>query len=263
MSAGTKLLPWGLFGGVLMAALVLACNGNGGEEPAVIGPLDVSRSCQLLREADAYRYSFEYLIESPEPAEPLGTEDVGDPAFGLPAGSPDFTFGQQVEGSIVNPDSAEMVITTLGTAGGLPLLFVAGREWTMLGGDWIETPSGGVLPFPPTDVCDAIVGDLDASGVVPIREEINGTEALRFRVEQADINPIGKLFGGQTGPTGQTDLLQTHTVQAWIGVKDGRPLRLEAESVGTYPSGRELRLELALEIEDFNDKGISIRPPTE
>ena len=260
MSVGTKLLPWGLFGGILLAALVLACNGNGGGEPTVIGALDVSRSCQLLRDADAYRYSFEYLIDSPEPAEPLGPEDVGDPAFGLPVGAGDFTFGQQVEGSIVNPDSAEMVITTLNIPGNLPLVFIAGREWTNLGGDWIESPSRGVIPFPPTDVCDAIVGDLDLSGVVPSQEEINGIEALRFNVEQANINPIDKLFGGQTGQTG---LLQTHSVQAWIGVKDGRLLRLEAESVGAYPSGRELRFELDLEIEDFNDKGLSIRPPTE
>ncbi len=260
MSVGTKLLPWGLLGGILMAALVLACNGNGGEEPTAIGTLDVSRSCQLLIEADAYRYSFEYLIESPEPAGPLGPEDVGDPAFGLPAGAGDFTFGQQVEGSIVNPDSAEMVITTLTTPGSLPLVFIAGREWTNLGGDWIESPSRGVIPFPPTDVCDAMVGDLDLSGAVPVREEINAIEALRFSVEQADINPIGELFGGQTG---QSELLQTHSVQAWIGAEDGRPLRLEAESVGAYPSGRELRLDLTLEIEDFNDKGISIRPPTE
>ncbi len=263
MSVGTKLLPWGLLGGILMAALVLACNGNGGEEPAVIGTLDVSRSCQLLREADAYRYSFEYLIESPEPAEPLGTADVGDPAFGLPAGAGEFTFGQQIEGSIVNPDSAEMVITTLTTPGILPLVFIADREWTNLGGEWIESPSRGALPFPPTGVCDAIVGDLDLSGAVPSQDEINGIEALRFSVEQADINPIGALFGGPTDQIGETELFQTHSVQAWIGVKDGRPLRLEAESVGAYPSGREVRLELALEIEDFNDKGISIRPPTE
>ena len=260
MSVGTKLLPWGLFGGILLAALVLACNGNGGGEPTVIGALDVSRSCQLLTDADAYRYSFEYLIESPEPAEPLGPADVGDPAFGLPAGAGDFTFGQQVEGSIVNPDSAEMVITTLNTPGSLPLVFIAGREWTNLGGDWIESPSRSAVPFPPTGVCDAIVGDLDLSGVVPSQEEINGTEALRFSVEQADINPIGKLFGGQSG---QTELLQTHTVQAWIGVKDGRPLRLQAESAGAYPSGRELSLGLVLEIKDFNDNDISIKPPTE
>ena len=259
VSVRTNLLPWGLCGGILAAALALACNGgNGDEGPAVIGTPDLSRACQLLIEADAFRYSFEYVIESPKPPEPLETADVGDPAFGFPPGAEDFTFGQQVEGSIINPDSAELVIKTLGTPGELPLVFIAGREWVNLGGDWIESTPPSAVPFPPTDVCDAIVGDLDLSGAVPSQEEISGTEAFRYSVEQADIDPAGRLFGAKTRETG---ILEAYSVQAWIGVKDGRPLRLEAESVGAYPSGRELRVELVLEIRDVNDKDISIEPP--
>lgn len=261
MLGGVRLAPWGLFGATILAALFwLACNGNGGgqESTAVPGP-SASALCQPLADAESFRYEFGYEMESLKPEGPIDTSAVGDPPFALAPDADDFTFFQEVEGSIISPDSADIVSRSSISAIDLPQIFIGNLQWVNLGDIWIESTGSQPMPFPPLSVCDAVLGDLDLGGIAASEEEIDGTDALRYRVEEVELDAAQLLFGAQSGDIGR--LLTTYRVDVWLSADDDLPLRIEASSVGTYPSGRELTIDLTLSVKDVNDGDIVVAPP--
>lgn len=261
MLGGVRSARWGLFGATILAAIIWACNGNGGGQgsTAVPGPT-VSVLCQPLADAESFRYEFGYVLESLKPEGIIDTSAVGDPPFALAPDADDVTFFQEVEGSIVAPNSADIISRTSVSNLDLPQVFIGNRQWVKLGENWIESSGSQPMPAPPLEVCEAVLANLDLGGIEASEEEIDGTDALRYSVAKVELDAGQLLFGSaESGDVGR--LLTTYQVDVWLSADDDLPLRIEATSVGVYPSGRELRVELSFEVKDVNSDDIVVEPP--
>ncbi len=246
---------------VALAMLVIgvACAGGSGggfaESPSA-GPGGGLVACEGLNKVQRYRYTYSFQISSPQPETPLDETQVGTPAFALPPDNPDFEFGQEFEGSVVAPDRIRQLVKNEGQLD-LELVFIGEQSWTYVGdGPWQAT--GPVPPtFPPGQVCNAVLSAPDFEGAVPVTEELNGAASRHFRFEGVEAETAGVLLG-PVSDMGR--LLKVYDVDVWLS-EDGLPVRLETSSEGTYPSGRKMFIELALEIIDVNAKDIEVEPP--
>ena len=243
---------------VALAMLVIgvACAGGGGPvgTPSA-GPGGGLVACEALDKLQRYRYTYSFQISSPQPETPLDETKVGLPAFALPPNNPDFEFGQEFEGSVVAPDRVRQLVKNEGQPD-LELIFIGEQTWTFLGGQW--NPSGPVpVSFPPGQVCNAVLSAPDFEGVVPATEQLNGAASRHYRFEGVEAETAGVLLGAESD---MGRLLTVYDVDVWLS-EDGWPARLETSSEGTYPSGRKMFIELALEIKDVNAKDIEVEPP--
>ena len=243
---------------LVMLLIGVACaSGSGGptRNPSA-GPGGGLVACEALDKLHSYRYTFSFLISSPQPETPLDETQVVLPAFALPPNNPDFEYGQEFEGSVVAPDRIRQLVKNEG-APDLELVYIGEEAWTYLSGQWIA--ASGPLPpsFPPDQVCSAVLSGPDFGGVVPVKEELNGIATRRYRFERVDADTVGILLGPQSD---MGRLLKVYEMDVWLG-EDGWPARLEARSEGTYPSGRKMFIELTLEIKDVNAKDIEVEPP--
>ena len=240
-------------------ALILAC-GNGTPKyylQSAAYPTNV-QACRALNKFDRYRYKFEFRITSPMPEGPIDTTKVGTPPFAAAPDSPTIELAQQHEGAIVNPDSIDLVMKTPG----LPdqaMRWVKGDQWLDFDGDWRLIDDPAPYNYSPALVCHSIMAGLQLTGIISTPEKVNGLDTSHYHLEDVALLTGSYLFnaGSDMGR-----LLQRYAVDVWL-TEDGWPGRLEAESQGTYPSGRELFMELSLEISDVNSEDVAVeRPPT-
>lgn len=249
--------------GIVLAPLWLACNGGGPEslEPSPFVPTAGLAVCEKLAEAKRFRYSFEYSIESPKPTGEIDVSAVADAdgPFALPPDYPDFAIGQSIEGSFEGPDKYQLVVKTQGQRD-LPMVFIGERQWINQAGQWLESQTSGLgVPFPPNLVCLSTLSAMDLTSSTASEEVINGEKARHFREEQVPREVAAGLLGPESD---MGRLLKLYTVDAWISDETGLPLRITADSVANYPSGREMKMNLNLELKDFQDKKIKIEPPS-
>jgi len=242
----------------LLVVVGAACSG-GGEAPytpqSANFPTDVP-ACQAFNEFGRYRYVHSFRWFSPLPDDIPDDADAGSPPFALFPNAPTLDFGQTYEGAIINPDRIDLVAKTKDAPDAV-LRWVDGQGWTDLGNGWQPI---GAQPynFPPAQVCDAVVKDLDLSAATPSVETVADVEAEHYRFEQVSLDTATRLWEPQSDPG---RLLEVWDVEVWL-TQDGWPVRLQAKSQAQYPSGRDFFAELSLEISDVNSGDISIEPPT-
>ncbi len=247
---------------LVMLVIGVACAGGsgGGAAPSpAAGSGGGLVACEALNKLQRYRYTFSFLISSPQPETPLDETQVGTPAFALPPNNPTFEFGQDFDGSVVAPDRLDQLVKNEGQPD-LQLRFIGDQAWTQVdGGEWAVSGTAGAVtpPFHPDLVCNAVLSAPDFEGVVPVTEELNGNSTSHYRFDGVDADTAGVLHG-PVSDMGR--LLTVYDVDVWLA-EDGLPARLEARSEGTYPSGRKISIELALEIRDVNAKDIEVEPP--
>ncbi len=254
--------------GALIAAAILpalmalvACKG-GTTGPAAGSPTApaaaVTALCAPLAQAERLRYSFAYTVESPRPQGSVDETAVGSPLFALSPNSPDFAVSQQFDGAVENPGKVDVTITTAGSAGTLRMIIIGPDQWMLVGERWAKSQAQAV-PFPPVDMCNAVLSGLDLTGLTPVEETVDGEIALRYEAQGVALDTAVKIW------TEQSDMgriLKTYTVKVWLSKDKKVPLRMESTTTGAYPSGRELKMEVSLSVKDVDASDIKVEPPS-
>jgi hypothetical protein len=138
----------------------------------------------------------------------------------------------------------------------LRLVFIDGEEWVNLGTSWTQREPDPV-PFPALNVCNAVVSSLDLEAESPTQDTLNGVAAELYQSDSAQADIAATVWGADSD---MGRLVNTYAVKVWL-TEDGDPLRMEASGSGAYPGGRELSVELSLELSDIGDSGIKVERP--
>ncbi len=257
MWGGSKV---GLVAPALVILIGIACSGGsgGGSASPSAGAGGGLVACEALDNLQRYRYTFSFMISSPQPATPLDETQVGDPLFALPPNHGNFEFAQEFESSVVAPDRYHMVVKAPG-APDSQLLYIGEQRWSYLSGQWIPTSTSVPVPFPPDIVCRSVMAAPDFGDAVPDVVELHGRSTRHYQFDGVEADTAGALFGTQSD---MGRLLKEYDVDVWLS-EDGYPARLETSSEGAYPSSRALFIELILEITDVNANDIVVEPPSE
>lgn len=248
----------GIGGLAIIGALIwLACSG-GGQEARVPGP--VTAPCQALEEFERFRYRATYKIESPKPEGSVDETELGEPPFAILPTAESFAIAQEYDGSFVAPDRFLVEVSTPSEEDtqGVLLTFIGDQAWAkpeIEGATWVSAAVDNGLP--PLEVCDAVLGKLDLTGLPSVPDTLNGLKTQHFQIEQADLEVAATLFGPESDMGRLTKL---YDLDMWV-TEEGWPAKLEASSDGTYPSGRQLFMEVTLEIRDVDAGDIEIEPP--
>ncbi len=242
---------------LLALAVIVACGGGTSQTSPIAG---VANLCQSLAKAERYRYVFSYRFESLQQEGEVDDAVVGDPPFAVQASSPDFVFGQRFDGAFEKPDKIEFTQATEGAqTEDTPFVYIGGDQWINLSGQWTkQPPQAPPFAFAPLDMCNAMVSGLDLTDITPTSETIDGQEVARYEVEDVELDSAVTIW------TGQSDmgrLLNIYSLTVWLSEDEEIPVRIESKTVGAYPYGRELSMELALQVEDVNADDIKIEPP--
>ncbi len=266
--------PANIWGGLVVLGLVLvlaaACGGGGSNKgsptPQATGAASPVASpgaataapCQMLVEAETYRYVSKLTLDSPETTEtPSEDQPLPSPTLTRPFTGP-FTFQYDVEAAVVAPDRFAYTITT---AGGPPFGIVAiGQEtWTQVNGEWRPATQPMTIGYQAIPMCEAILPELDLSQVEPEPEEIDGVDTLHYSfARNASPEGVGKVFGVGS----DMDLLvNTLDVDLWLSEEDSALVRLEFQGKGLYSDGRPLMVHIVLDVRDINDDDIKVEAP--
>lgn len=236
-----------------LALLMISAACDGGS-PASVG--NITPLCRPIARVDRFRYTLKYTLDSPQPTGEVDESAVGEPPFALTPNGPDFRFEQEMNGEVENPDRIRLVSKTPETAE-LQIITVGDEQWTLLGGQWM---SGGqqASPFPPVATCDAILKGLDLNGAEPSADTIDGQEVLRYELKGIELETAVTIFAEKSD---MGRLLKAYDLTLWLSKKDRSPVRIESVSVGTYPSGRQLTMNISLSFKDINAGDINVDPP--
>jgi len=254
---------WGLLviAGLLIA-LAAAC-GGGGEEgsptPSPTGEDAALAPCQALQNLKAYRYTVNLELESTEPPETPPAAPPTASGTAIPESPTPRRFTYVIDASFVAPDRTEAVITA-GSQAPLTMIAIGDQVWVQLAGNWRSTPEQAGVPYKPSDICQAVLPDLDLSQVEPQEEKVNDVKSLFYTFPQVSSpESMAKIFG----PGSDMDILiKTLDVELWLAEKDGWPVRLDISGSGLYADGAELRLHLSMDTRDANSGDIRVEPPS-
>jgi len=266
--------PANIWGGLAVLGLVLAlaaaCGGggsdNGSPTPQVTGAASPVASpgaataapCQMLVEAETYRYVSKITLESPETTEtPSDDLPLPSPTLTRPFTGP-FIFQYDVEADVVAPDRFAYTITTAGAAP-FGVIVIGQQTWTQIEGEWQAAAQPLSIGYQAIPICEAILPELDLSQVEPEREEIDGVKTLHYSfARNASPEGVAKVFG----PNSDMDLLvNTLDVDLWLSDDGDELVRLEFQGKGLYSDGRPLMVRVVLDVRDINDDDIKVEAP--
>lgn len=241
---------------VVIGALIWAACAGGDGTGSGLGQSSAA-PCQSLNQFERFRYTFSYKIESPQPQGPVDAKAVGEPSFAILPNAATFELQQVYNGSFIRPDRYMIRIDSPSEEDAPPieLLFVGEQSWVNAGGQWQLTAAP--LVFAPMLVCESILSGVDLAGLAASAETVDGQAVSRFRLEDAQLGTAASLFGAESD---MGRLLKSYSVDILLA-EDGWPVRLEVGSESSYPSGRDMAIEISLEIKDVNAKDIEIEPP--
>ena len=271
----SKMRSLALATAVALAAVVaVACGGGGGSptpaSPTAIAPtVETARlaPCNALEAFKTYRFTSHFKLESPEPSgestptpQPTATaegETTATPARGHSFTGP-FLWEYQVDADFVAPNRISVVITGSSTLP-IPIILIGDQGWLQLEGRWMEQP-GQVIPYQARDACQALFPELDLSAVQPQSETVNDTTTLHYSLSGV---AKGQALAKIIGPDSDANyLIQKISVDVWLAEKSGWPARAEIRGSGFYVDGRELQMELTIDVKDVNNKKIKVESPT-
>ena len=236
----------------LALALVVACDG---EEKATEGPPTTAVApCDALQGLEKYRYTFHFRLERGQPA---ATPTEGGETPAVPPASSAQTLDYNLDAAYVAPDSFEASLDFGGAKSSI--IAIGSRRWTKSDGNWRESDLASI-DYQPLPICRAVIPNLGLAAAEPQPEKVGKASALRYAFPRT---ASGAALAGIFGPGSDTASLITEAaIDLWLAEKGGWPLRLEIRGSGRYPNGRELRLELWLELRDVNSGGIEVKPPS-
>jgi len=238
---------------MILVSLLTACGGDGG--PAVL-PEKGAEVCDQLDATERFRYTFNYVLESPQQESP--PDDLAGADYAVKPSQPDFLFTLTHTGAFLQPDRMDFEISTTPSEPTVRTIRIGENQYYFLGGNWQAANEPPAFPFTPANVCDAIVSPLDLAGQTGNLESVGDTEARHFRIEAAPLAASSQLLGTASD---MGRLLKSYDVDVWLSVKEARLVKVEAVSTAPYPYGRELSVKMVLEISSYNDKDIEIEPP--
>jgi hypothetical protein len=141
-------------------------------------------------------------------------------------------------------------------------LQIGEASWSRPAGmDWAQEEAEGeaVVPLSPQDFCEAGAEDL-ASAVglpEPQRETVNGVGTLHYRLDRAELEFLGLLFG----ELGNGEPPETFAVDLWLAEDGNWPVRMSFQASGQDSEGNPIDMEISVEFRDINDPGIEIEAP--
>jgi hypothetical protein len=238
--------------GLLFSLLLSGCGGGGqgaGEGTETPTPGGQGISMASLADLDSFRYSITMHIAIP------GLEDQLLPGFAA------LLSDVEIHGAVVAPDKSEMQMT-LGESGRTMGEVVIGeRAWFSSGEEWTETPGGApdVSLLSPEKLSGSIIDEKAFAGAEPAREKLNGVDALHYSQSQSGLGSLSELLG--IGEPQSAVPVETKT-DLWL-TEDGRyPIKLMIDAGGKDAEGRDISVQLEMDVTDLNDPGIDISPPT-
>lgn len=240
---------------LLTLAIMAACSGGTSSPPSPVP--GIVELCQPLAQAERHRYTLSYSLESPQPEGEVDETVEGEPPFALQPTSPDFAFSQEFDGAVERPDKLDVTIRTEGVEGDVHMIFIGDDQWVGQGEDLNPTQDQPV-PFPPVDMCDAIISGLDLTDVTPTSDTVDGVSTLRYEVEDVELDTAVQVWTAASDPG---RVVKKFAVTVWLSEEDNVPVRMESKGVGTFPSGRELTMELSLDISDIDAGDVKVEPP--
>ena len=87
---------------------------------------------------------------------------------------------------------------------------------------------------------------------------MNGVDALHYTATQSGLGSLSDLFGvtepENSGPV-ETKM------ELWLTEDGGYPVRVVIDAGGKDAEGREVSIQLEMNVTDLNDPGIKIEPP--
>jgi len=201
-----------------------------------------------LADLDSFRYSIKMHIEIP------GLQDELLPGFAA------LLSDVEIRGAAVAPDKSEMQMT-LGESGRtIGAVVIGERTWFSSGEEWTETPNGApdVSLLSPEKLSGSIIDEGAFAATEPVRETLNGVDALHYSQTQSGLGSLSELLGiGEP----QNDVPVETKTNLWL-TEDGRyPIRLVIDAKGRDAEGRDISIQLEMNVTDLNDPGIDIRPP--
>jgi len=270
-SLGRLAAVWGgLLVFVVTLALTFACGDDGGSSTVSPTPQGTSAAspaasptsavaagpCQVLRDAERYRFVSRAIIESPETTENLPEgEPTPPPSLTRDFQGP-FSLEYIVDAAFVSPGSFDVQIS----GGVTPFrMIVIGSQ------GWIEFPEGWkateppLIPYQAPTVCEAIVPGLDLSQAEATEDEIDELKTLHYSFPKAAAQQsLSKIFGAGS----DMDLLiHTLDVDLWLSDDDEELVRLEFQGKGLYGNGRPLMVHVVLDVRDINDDNVKVEAP--
>jgi hypothetical protein len=247
-------LGWAAFG-CLLLLLLGACGGGGGPKAV---PASGAEVCDKLKEAERFRYSFNYILESEQQENPPDDSTGGD--YVLKPSQADFRLNIKHSGAAERPDRLDFEISLPDqpAQAGVRTIRIGESQWHSIGGSWQSAPpEASVFPFTPPNVCDVIVSPLELRGQAANAERIGETATRHVRVNGASLSAAAQLFGPASD---MGRLLTSYDVDIWLGEND-RPVKIEAVSSATYPYGRVLSVTIVMDIGSYDDGDIKIQAP--
>jgi hypothetical protein len=243
---------------LVLSLLFVACSGGGPSGPPAKGA-DV---CDALNKTQRFRYTLTYVLDSPRQENPPADPNVGEPGgeYVLKPSSPGFRLESKHDGTFQQPDRADFQLSTPDQPEqkAVRMIRIGQGQWAYLGDSWQILSNPPAYPWGPPTLCDAFVSPLDLQGVTGALEDVGGTQARHFHLSGAPLSAAGQLLG-ESSDFGR--LLKPFDIDLWVSEKDGRPVKLQAVSRVTYPSGRELSMTLSLDLGSYNDDSIDIKQP--
>ena len=246
---------------LVLSVLLVAC-GGGGNNGSAGQPAKGADVCDNLNKAERFRYSLNYVLDSPQqqnpPADPGPSEPGGE--YVLKPSSPSFHIESKQDGAFQQPDRADFQLSTPDQPEqkAVRMIRIGQGQWANLGDAWQILSNPPSFPWGPPTLCDTFVSPLDLEGVPGTVEDLGGTKARHFRVNGAPLSAAAQIFS-QSSDFGR--LLKQYDIDLWVDEKEGRPAKLQAVSRVTYPSGRELSWSLSLDLGSYNDDKIDIKQP--
>jgi hypothetical protein len=248
----------------LLIALAAAC-GDGGEPqaegsatPAPTVEDGALAPCQALQALEAYRYTVELRLESPEPSDTPDEPQPTPTSTIVRSFDGDFLFEYTIETSFVAPDRFDARLTT-GEEEPVAVITIGAEVWALAPSGWKVADAPYTIPYQPLTICEAVLADLDLSAAEPQEEKANDVDTLHYTFAEVHSEQAwAKIYG----PGSDLDiLLKELDVELWLSEKDNWPVRMKLSSSGLYGDGRELLVDLLMDIRDANSADIRVEPP--
>jgi hypothetical protein len=239
--------------GALSLSILLSACGGGEEQTAKEAaetPTSGGQAIPIasLAELKSFRYSITMHIEIP------GLEDE------LLPGLADFLSDVEIRGASVAPDKSEMQMV-LGKAGKtMGAVVIGDKTWFSSGEEWTETPNGAldVSLLSPDTVSSSVINQEAFAGTEPAKEAISGVDTLHYTATQSGLGSLADLLGVAEP---ENDVPVETKTDLWLTEDGGYPVRVVIDARGTDAEGREVSVQLELNVTDLNDPGIEIEPP--
>jgi len=174
----------------------------------------------------------------------------------------DVTF----EGAAAKPDASTLSVHFgNGASQDLQTVHVKGKDYQRAGqGAWQQSSRGtpfiaALSRFEPQSLCEQTLAQVEIGSKVPTRETINGTTALHYTFEPADLASSGGVLGEGSSGQGAAEQGQPNDLhlEVWVSEQSRYPVRIMAKNTLNGAGNFAVQIDII----DFNGADVSIKAP--